>query len=353
MYDVHVIGGGPSGLISAISASRAGAKVILSEEHSRSGIPQNCSGLISKSGIETLSPFVDYKPAVINEISKAVLYFGFVPFRVNSDSVAYVCNRSEFDYALSQNAEKEGVKIEYNSRVRDNFKSDTIIGADGPFSSVASYCNLSQIQKYVSTMQAVVRYKVPDLHCVELYFSNSLFPGFFGWIIPHNEEYSEFGVGVSLPGDAKSAFASLFRLKGLRFPSNFSSFIIPVSIRKNSFSNSGKKKVMLVGDAAGQVKSTTGGGVVFGGNCAAIAGSMYSDPYPYEQMWRKKFGADLYLHQMIRSFLDRLDDNSMTAFGKFLNTLRFGNFLSKYGDMDHPTSIFSPKLAKHFAGLIF
>ena len=51
---VHIIGAGPSGSIAAMSALRAGFEPVVSEEHLESGLPENCSGLFSKDGLDSL-----------------------------------------------------------------------------------------------------------------------------------------------------------------------------------------------------------------------------------------------------------------------------------------------------------
>ena len=57
---VHVVGAGPAGSIASISALRSGHDVVVSEEHLQAGIPENCSGLFSKDGLDSLSGFFDY-----------------------------------------------------------------------------------------------------------------------------------------------------------------------------------------------------------------------------------------------------------------------------------------------------
>ncbi len=102
-----------------------------------------------------------------------------------------------------------------------------------------------------------------------------------------------------------------------------------------------KDRVWLVGDAAGQVKATTGGGIVFGGNAALLAGDLASafvktnSQLPnYEAAWRKKFGSMMDLHLLARYGMDVAPNvafNSGLAVG---NAVGLGAWLSKKGDMD-------------------
>ena len=216
MANVHIIGAGPAGCITAVNAVRSGHDVEVSEEHEHSGIPVNCSGLFSKSGLERIKDYVDYKKFSVNEIHGANIYFDNVLFKVRRNTVAHVCDRSELDNALAEKAEKEGAKITYKERINGNFKANNIIGCDGPNSTVAKHFEFPAIPRFVGTLQKKVKCSSEEKDIVEVHLS-SKFPGFFGWSIPHNEELCEVGVGVELPHRVKHAweyFAKQFNLKG-------------------------------------------------------------------------------------------------------------------------------------------
>lgn len=339
--DLHVVGGGPSGMISAISAIRKrNANVAVSEEHSVSGVPTNCSGLFSISGLESLSEFIDCRKIILNRMNGAVIDFAGEKIIVETKKhVAYACDRAKLDGMLASTAEKEGVKVRYGKRIANTeaFESKNIIGADGPNSFVASHFGFPRIKRFVNTLQAHVAYQSEDAHKVELFISNSRFPGFFGWVIPHNEEEAEFGCGVVLPHNAKKAFGELLRTKGIRKTVAPTGAIIPIAVRSKTAMRKSKKNVILVGDAAGQVKATTGGGVIFGGNCARIAGENYDSPHSYELKWRAKFGMDLLLHAQVQKYLAGKSDSELARFGRKIREAGVEKFLSEYGHMDRPS----------------
>ncbi len=351
MNDLHIVGAGPSGCISAISAIRNhNTNVILSEEHKKVGVPTNCSGLFSKDGLKSLSKFVNYKKFIINRFNGAILNFAGEEIIVKRpSSVAYKLNRTLFDQELASNAEKEGAKINYNERINSKFLSNNIIGADGPSSIVATMFGFPKITKFVSTIQLKTKFKSKDPHKVELFYSNKLFPGFFGWIIPESEEYAEFGCGSVLPFNPKNNFLKFLKSNGVKESSNnkLSHWIIPIHTRKSTSKQVGKRNVLLVGDAAGQIKSTTGGGLIFGGNCAVLAGKYYTIPRRYEFEWRKKFGLDLFLHSQIQAFLGSRSENSLKNIGKLLKNTRLDSYFSKNGHMDKPSKMLKFDLVKH------
>ena len=82
------------------------------------------------------------------------------------------------------------------------------------------------------------------------------------------------------------------------------------------------KRVMVVGDAAGQVKPTTGGGIYFGLLSAEIAAKHLkqaledNDLSPkrlagYEREWKKKLGQELKICYWARRFYEKLSDRKI------------------------------------------
>jgi digeranylgeranylglycerophospholipid reductase len=353
MPDVHVIGAGPAGSIAAISALRSGRSVLVSEDHAHSGIPRNCSGLMSKDGLESLRGFVDYRPFVQNRIKGADIHLGGERFSVRrSMPVAYVCDRAGFDQALAQNAADEGADMRYNDRIDDisKLRSDNVIGADGPMSFVARAFRFPRIAKHVATLQAELPHKSEDPSVIEMHISNTLFPGFFAWVIPHDECTAEFGVGVLSPHRAASAWNNLLKLKGISASTTPKprGFVIPLRPRTRTAMKHHKRNVLLAGDAAGQVKCTTGGGVVFGGNCAAIAGRFAANPAGYEISWRARFGPDLVMHSMIHDYISSCPDARLSTLCRRIKRLNIDDYLSQHGHMDRPTRMVGPAAISYF-----
>jgi len=351
MAKVHIVGAGPAGCIAAMSTIEAGHDAIVSEEHNEAGWPATCSGLFSHEGLQTLGRFIDYRKTVINSVHGADIHFSDSVFRVRAkEAVAYVCDRGEFDARLAENAEAEGAHMIYGERVRGEFRSNLIIGADGPHSHVAAHFGFPAIRRYVCAMKALVAYDSaasggPSV--IRMYLSSERFPGFFGWMIPHSKDIAEFGAGVALPGNVRRAWDHLMRMHGVASPREVSSDIIPMEARGRVTVESGGKRVLLTGDAAGQVKATTGGGVIFGGNCARLAGKHAANPARYELGWRTRHGPDLFIHRAIRDHLDSLDEKKLASLGRRLNGMGMDGYLSEHGSMDSPTRMMTPSLILH------
>jgi len=348
MAKVHVVGAGPAGSIAAMSALRHGHKVIISEDHQVAGTPENCSGLFSIDGLQSLSTFLDHRRFVLNHIHGAHIHLADQKLSVRRKRpVGSVCDRAAMDQALAARAESEGARINYGERVSDRFHADNIIGADGPLSSVARHFRFRPIRRHVATLQAFIPYRAEDPSMVEVFLSNSRFPGFFAWVIPRDEENAEFGVGAEFPDRPLEPWGRLLKMKSVRGAPHPKGAIIPIEARPQTAMRSGRRNILLAGDAAGQVKSTTGGGVIFGGNCAAIAGRHATDPKRYEMEWRFKHGTDLAMHLLIHDYLASMSDREMSAFGKRLKKLDCDSYLSRHGHMDRPTRMIGPAILLH------
>jgi geranylgeranyl reductase family protein len=352
--DLHVIGAGPAGCISAISAIKSrNADALISEQMQEDGRNKSCSGLFSLDGMDSLKGFVDYKKTKLNEIYGANIHLAGEKLCIKTRTpVAVVCDRKKFDEMLIENAEREGAKIRFGERIGDAFESTNIIGADGANSTIASHFGFPKIKRFVATLKTTIKYESAEPKLVDVFFSNSMFPGFFGWIIPHNEEECEVGCGVELPHNPKSALDALLKIKKINKTGKIMGAIIPISVRQKTAMRKDGRNILLVGDAAGQVKSTTGGGVIFGGNCAKIAGKYFDDPLKYELGWRKRFGLDLHAHWIAHEYLAKKNNGQLERLCTKLKSAGIEKYLSEHGHMDKPLRMINLKLANILFGLI-
>jgi len=345
---VHIIGAGPAGSVASISAVRENHEVSLYEEHSRAGVPVNCSGLISKEGLESLKEFADYKKHTITKIRGAIIDCAGSQILVDSGKdIAYVINRASFDQELAGKAESEGATLHYNKRAAAPFPDGHIIGADGPNSIVAAHFNFPKIERFVGVSQTTIKYSDPLPDHVRIFLSNKKYPGFFAWLIPQNKDYVEAGAGCVLPGNPNKALDFLAKEVGMEFPKERNHSIIPVAQRPRTSYFSSRRNVLLVGDAAGQVKSTTGGGVVFGTKCARIAAKNIGTPKQYEREWRAQHGKDLDTHFHLHKTLGALNDEAIAAFGSIASTFKIEDFLQRSGNMDTPSKMLGTNLLLH------
>ncbi len=354
MYDVHVVGGGPAGCFAGIAAARSGKNVLLSEEHMRIGEPEACSGLISKSGLESLSPYVDYRKVQLNFITSARIISGKQEFAIRPKSeTAVLISRQGLDTLAAERFVQEGGKLQLGKKVTRNFEANSIIGADGPASAVADYFCFPKIRSYVASMQGNFRYRCSDSHQTEVYLSSKEFPGFFGWVIPISEEQAKIGLGVALPKHPLAYYRRFLKSLGVSSkPSYEFAAVIPTSVRRKTAMQKAGYSILLAGDAAGQVKATTGGGIFFGAQCGYLAGKHASQPAKYESEWREKYGLDLALHRHFRTLLNFGGGQPHPLFLSAAKALFFEDLLSEQGKMDRWGSMLSPSVLLTYAGIL-
>ncbi len=359
MYDLHIVGGGPAGCFAGIAACLQGKKVLLSEEHREIGRPEACSGLVSKSGLDSLLPHVNWREAALNTITSARINcewagaasqeFVITP----KEEAAVLVSRSGLDTLAAESFVSQGGYLRLGNKVTRNFESKCIIGADGPASSVADHFGFPKIPSFVACMQGEFAYSCAEPHQAEIYLSAQDFPGFFGWVIPLDEHTAKIGLGVSLPNHPLAYYRSFVRKLGIEAkPQHEFSAVIPVFVRQRTAMQKSGYNILLAGDAAGQVKATTGGGIFFGAQCGFLAGRNSESPDNYERQWRNRFGLDLKMDHLFRSALNMGGGSPHPLVFSAAKALFFEDLVSEKGKMDRWGKMLEPSLLSSYAGIV-
>lgn len=314
---VKIIGGGPAGLW---AAKHLGPECVVYEEHKRIGQPVHCTGLVSKR-IDSLLKLP--KSLVLNRIRGARMFSkdGRLLELSRGRDEAYVIDRAGFDAHLAGLAEAAGARIILGEKARPS-DGVTTIAADG--ASSATRRSLGIPLETIPSIQYITKSAFEEPDFVELHFLNS---EFFAWVVPENSGVARVGVAG---GKCKAVLDSFVqrRLKRSKIIERQAGLVIVGGPLKRTVYG----KLMLVGDAAGQVKATTGGGIITGMICAEEAAKHVSKPQEYETAWRARVGHELKVARMVRSFLSRFnpeDYNALLDFGG-----RNLDLIRKYGDMD-------------------
>ncbi|MCK4669680.1 MAG: NAD(P)/FAD-dependent oxidoreductase [Nanoarchaeota archaeon] len=342
MKTIAIIGGGPIGCYVGKLLAKAGYNVNIFEEHSTIGRPVQCTGIISKN----LKDIVPVDSFVINKVKGATFYSKHKKFELHTNKMqAYIVDRCKMDKWFAQQAKKAGAKILFNhnfqsfSRQKNgklklkfennkNFVCDILIGADGPVSRVAKSAKLFGKRDFLVGIQARVKGKFNPDH-VEVYLG-SICPDFFAWVVPESSTRARIGLATKANTNKKfKKFLSMFpNLDILEYQGG----LIPMYKEKKVQ----KKNVYLVGDAAMQVKATTGGGVVTGLLAAKALADSIVRKKSYESKL-KKLNRELKITRMIRKILNKSSDKKYNALLELANKPKIKKALLKHGDMDFPT----------------
>jgi flavin-dependent dehydrogenase len=162
---------------------------------------------------------------------------------------------------------------------------------------------------------------------VEVRFGREVAPGGFAWLVPFHRgdtPYARIGLMCSAGGGQRfEAFArSLSEELGLDrgalpLPRRRLLPLAPVSKTYAS-------RILAVGDAAGLVKPTTGGGIYYGLLSGAMAADVLGpalradrlserDLRRYETEWRKRLGSEIRIALAFRHLAERLDDGAINS----------------------------------------
>ena len=352
---VSVVGAGTAGLISAKRLAGLGIEATVYDQKRELGVPVRASGILSVSGLSGLG--MDYGRAVTNTLYGARIHAGRRVMEVKSgERVAHVLDRKRLNDLCHDEAVANGAEVVLGerisgSRMEDLSREGILIGADGAVSGVARHFGMGEIDRYCLTYKAEFNVEPENAGLVDLFFDNRITRGLFAWFCPNSRDVLEIGVGIdSRFGNAKEAFDRVMAtghaseaVGGAR-PISEGASIIPMSLRERMADR--KRKVMLVGDAAGQVKPSTGGGIVFGGNAAIMAARAAKEELEggdgignYEKEYRRRYAFDTALHAMANRVYSGMGEKGLGYLIGMFNLVGTGSFLAKYGDMDMPTLI--------------
>ena len=371
--DIAIIGCGVSGATAALTAAKNGSKVSIFEEHAIVGEPSHCSGHVGISAFRKFSPNPPSR-IIENEIKGAVLHSpsGQELILYRSQPVTWVLNRAEFDRYLAFLATEKGAKLHLNARVegfkrlsngefelkiggqsRADISCRMMIDAGGCGAPISKYLTFPALNRKMLVNSAQVTMEgLTDIDedLVEVYYGQQYAPGFFGWIIPHRDGSAKVGIAAGRRANVHRCFERFVKKHPIVSPKLRRARPItkpvyhPIPIdgaKQRTYANG----ILTVGDAASQVKPTTGGGIIFSLICGKIAGKIasraveledISDKYlcNYEKSWRKLLGFDLTVMRWLRKLLYRLPDQRLDKIFNTLRELGVDDILNQTDDID-------------------
>ena len=359
-YDVAVVGGGPIGAVAARCAAEGGAHTLLVEKGDGSGEPVRCAGLLSPRVLATLGAS---DVSVIREIRGGVIHSpSGVQISLHADAVkGVVIDRAVLNRELLRLARDAGSEVRVNTRVtsaregsisltagglREDVRASVIIGADGPRSTVSSSFSLAPPEEMLIASQATVIGTVRKTDEVDIFCGRAIAPTFFAWVIPAQEGHMRVGLAAPLGTKTNELLSRL--LKAHKFGREIERIqgMIPISLAPEVIADG----ALLVGDAAGQVKPSSGGGLYTGGVCARIAGKVAAeaalegktakdDLAVYQQLFSQEIGDELAFGRAARDLLRDIDDEEIDAIFSVIAGPEIAEVIAQYGDIDYPSRL--------------
>ena len=349
MYDAVVAGGSISGLLTAREIARNGFSVLVLEEGFEVGSPEHCGGLVSKNALNELGIEPSQK-TFDSEIECAKI---FSPegkeITINSKrQKIIVINRRELDKQAARQARDNGAEISVKTSFQERTKSG-VKTSNGDieckfFVDCRGVSRLANKDRdgILLTAQYEVYADWIKKGQVEVYFDQEKYPEFFAWIIPSGEGVGK--IGVSGRGINTTDRIDEF-LKSKGSFSTIRKIFAPIWI-KGPIKNFVEDDTLIVGDAAGQAKPTTAGGIFSCGMAGIFAGRAIAEALEtgkvtslmdYEKQWKERFGKEFEKQNLARKILARLDNGTVN---KLFNSItpEIEEEISNKDDFDFHTS---------------
>lgn len=358
-WDVIVVGAGPAGLMAARGLAAAGRAVLVLEEHDRVGYPVHCTGLVGLDAFDELS----LPRAAIRAVLHRAAFHGpdDGPVAIETDRIrAAVVDRGEFDSALAAQAAASGATFMLGTRAER-------IAVDRGAVTVTAGVNVLRGRACVLGCGASYRFNralglgVPSalVHSaqvelpfqaashVDVYLSRALAPDGFGWVVPFERAGSPWArMGLMCGDRAQARFASLaarvWRERNLDDPLPLPRLkALPLAPVGRTYSD----RVVAVGDAAGLVKPTTGGGIYYSLLSGTLAAQVLDDALRrdalragvlarYEKRWRERLGPDIRAGLAFRRLASRIDDRGVRALLELARVDGIIPLLKDHGDFN-------------------
>jgi digeranylgeranylglycerophospholipid reductase len=331
MRDVAVIGAGPAGLLAARRCAEAGLDVSVLEEHPAVGSPIHCTGVIS---LETAALAKIPDEIVLKRLTHARL---ISPGGASCDlhwhgegsEEILVIDRGAFDRELAEQAAAAGALIETGARVdglavADDGVSLTVGTRTVRARAVILACGVSyRFQRQLGlglpgrvahTAQIEVDAEAADI--VELHLGRDVAPDGFLWTVPISRgERPGLKIGALTRGDAGVCLDRFLGRPEVRArlasrPGRPIRRLLPLQPIAKTYAD----RLLVVGDAGGFTKPTTGGGIFYSLVSASLAVETLLEAFDegaldeerlsrYEARWQAELGQEFRIGGWLREFL--------------------------------------------------
>jgi geranylgeranyl reductase family protein len=342
LKDVAIVGAGPAGLHSAFLLAKAGLDVVLFEAQSRVGERAICSGVV---GDEAFARFDLPTQPILSDIRciQAISPGGRKLEHRTEAPLAQVLDKGEFNRALAQRAlnagvelqlgcwvnslevEKHSVEIRYSSAEARaaGLRAQMAIITTGVNGSLNQALGLAHPRQFLRALQAELTLP-PNGHgnATRVFVGQGVAPGAFGWEIPLGN--NRWRVGLMTEHNPEPYFAKLLH----RVAPGIDISTLRIDRKGIAQAAVGRcvvERVIAAGEAAGHIKTTTGGGIYYGLLSAELVAEVVIRAFrskdfsaqtlgEFERYWRSTFGNELMVGYFARKLAGHFTDGQIDGF---------------------------------------
>jgi digeranylgeranylglycerophospholipid reductase len=357
-YQLIVIGAGPAGSYAALTAAKAGIKVLLVERDAEVGKPLTCAEAVSVSG---LAKFVTpEREFIANDIFRLHLETanGATCSYETGEQLGYVLDRPRFDSHLAAQAVAAGATLltsTYASGISiddsgsavielqsaggaQKLKADFVVAADGVESMIGRMAGIDTRQ-YPQQAEATLQYRVSGIELdprnLQVFVGQKYSFNGYLWVFPKSDCSANVGLGSCVPGKtSEELHTRLDSFMAERFPKGKIDFVTCGMVPKFSgYDLLGRHNLLLAGDAARTIDSLTGAGITKALHTGQLAARAISEAIEkgyanrelqnsYRTLVNQEMGRELRFYQnaspIFRKFDDRDWDDLTNSIAKVL-----------------------------------
>lgn len=337
LHDVIIVGGGHVGLYTAARLAGIGLKILLLDQKKSIGERIVCTGIIGEEAFEKFDLPNDTVLGRIQQVrfhSPFGAYFDYRPPKV----LARIVDRPRFNQHFADLAAQQGAEIRTSSRVDEieihtegvrlkAFEADVETSYEAKVLVLATGVNYKLFQKidveapknFLGGAQIHIPYQNGD--CTSIYVGREVALGSFAWIVPLDTGVARVGL--------------LSEKNPLHYLKKFLDQIMPgwrddvgekgIDLRpvvQAPLEKTYSDRLLVVGEAAGQIKTTTGGGIYYGLLGAEVAIETLQEAFRenrfnanffsrYDQKWKGTVGEELRMGYYFRKLFSKLTDEQI------------------------------------------
>jgi digeranylgeranylglycerophospholipid reductase len=346
MYDAVVIGAGPAGLFASLRLAQSGLRVALLEEHQVIGDPVHCTGILAR---EAFDQFDLPANVILNELTTARFFSpsGLDVVYHTQTLEAVAIDRVAFDATLAERARCAGVDLRHQCRATNvqirqdgvvvsavghaDVRGRACVVASGGRYALHRRLGLSVPSLFLHTAQRELPVERPD--DVEVHFGSHVAPRGFGWVVPiRRRDRCYARIGVMSEDRSPTYFERMVARVSERWR------VRPVEgaprqkiLPLNRIARTYGERLLVVGDAAGLVKPTTGGGIYYSLVSASIAADVLTEAMSeddlsanrlaeYERSWRARLEDELDTQLTFRTLAQQMPDEDIEGLFELART---------------------------------